>query len=99
MFRKFVVKEVLDYGQYRLVDEREREEVLSFQFYELPVLTNGDEIYFDEKLADKTSLEFTQPYSFIKSSEEEILSLSVPREEVGGIKCKGETFFIRRIFG
>lgn len=99
MFKKFVINEVLDYGQYLLVDERGKEQVLSFQFYELPSLAKGDEIYFDEKLADKTSLEFTQPYSFIKSSREEILSLSVPREEVGGIKCKGETFFIRRIFG
>lgn len=99
MLKKFIVKSVLKYGEYCLVDEEGKDINLCFQFYELPSLIEGDEICFDEKLADKNFQGFTQPYSFIKSSEQEIASLKLPREEVGGIRHQKEKFFIRRIFG
>lgn len=99
MLKKLVIKSVLEFGGYSLLDERENIISLSFQFYDLPRLEVGDEIFIDEKLLNKNSPDFTQPYSFVKSSEDEIVNSNVPLQEIGAIKCKKDKFLMRRLFG
>lgn len=99
--KTLIVKKTLDFNFFELLDAEKNTFLLQLEFYNLPSFGIGDQIVFkDERLLDKTSSVFTQPYAFEMANvdcEKKQVFENDPNITVA--KIGGKTFCLKRIYG
>lgn len=91
-----IIERCLDYNGY-LINFNGKRIDLSLEFYGIDKPCEGAQITLDEKLLDKKSKEYTQPYSFefvknMKSGERIADKMII-------LQINGENFVLKRVYG
>lgn len=97
--KNLIIKKILDYNFFDLMDEQGNRYSLQLEFYGLPKIKVGDKILFkDEKMLDKNSQSFCSLYAFefAKNATAEQFK-SDP--DITYVKIGKSKFFIKRIYG
>lgn len=93
------IKEVNQYGKYVLVGQNVKTDLI-FEFIKINTPKVGDKVLIHEKLLNKNSSFFTQPYSFEINQEykpEEIKNMD--DMEYAVLKSGGKYIPLKRVYG
>lgn len=95
--KQLKIQKVLKYNTYLLENENEKFE-LTLEFYGVLKPKEGDVFKVHEKLLDKNSIKFTQPYAFELTdiSQEMIEELN---EEYAVLYSENKVYTLKRIYG
>lgn len=87
-------------GEYTLEDENKNTQNLLFEFHDMDNPKKGDVLLLPEKLLDRRSENFVQPYAFEPlESEKRIKGEKISQDDIAGILKKGKEILLRRIYG
>ena len=85
---------------YILEDENKNTQSLLLEFFGMDKPKKGDVLLLPEKLLDRRSVNFVQPYSFEPlKSEEDLKNGKYTKDDVAGIIKNGKEFLLKRIYG
>ena len=86
--------------RFKLVNKKtKQEQSLLLEFYEMDLPKVGDVLVLADKLLDRRSRDFVQPYAFTPTTEEEVKARNIDREDLAGLNTGNKNIILKRLYG
>ena len=96
--KKLKIVEIGQYNSYKLQTDDGKMVRLILEFYSMPKPKVGDEFFIDEKLLDRSSEYFVQPYAFEKT-DIKLNDVQNDDIEIAVLKTENKTIVLKRLYG
>ena len=96
--KKFKIEKVMTHNCY-VLKENDKTEELILEFYGLAKPKAGDFLLINEKLLNRKSIEFTQPYAFELTDISQEMIETLNDKEYAVLISENKTYSLKRIYG
>ncbi|MGN1200954.1 MAG: hypothetical protein ACI4R8_01635 [Candidatus Caccovivens sp.] len=90
------IKEIKNHGEYVLQDKSGKKQSLILEFYNITPPSVDDVLFFHEKILNRSSENFVQPFAFASMTKE---SQQINDEDIVGLHTKNGNFVLKRVYG